>query len=149
MKSFNSLWLSDTTKHRDLGQHWIRFLACAWWYQAITWTNIYLSSVRFRAIHPGAISQEMFKIKVWKLLIWDYSIFWWVNSDEKYNIIIGNSFKTLPQVMFITFCINSLVPWKFEWNFRYLIFKFTFCNWWLRYLLCNCLQVIVTEPHWW
>ena len=32
---------------RDLGQHWLRQWLVAWRHQAITWTNVDLSSVRF------------------------------------------------------------------------------------------------------
>ena len=38
---------------RDLGQHWLRR------HQAITWTNVDWSSVKFSDIHIRAISQEM------------------------------------------------------------------------------------------
>ena len=34
-------------------------MACAWWHQAITWTNVDLSSVRFSDIYLTAVSQEM------------------------------------------------------------------------------------------
>ena len=44
---------------RDLGQHWLRQWLVAWRHQAITWTNIDLSSVRSSGIHLRAISREM------------------------------------------------------------------------------------------
>ena len=44
---------------RDLGQHWFRKWLVAWWHQAITWTNVDLSSVRSSGIHLSAILQEM------------------------------------------------------------------------------------------
>ena len=40
----------------DLGQHWLRLWLAAWWHQAITWTNVDLSSVRSCGIHLRAIS---------------------------------------------------------------------------------------------
>ena len=43
----------------DLGQHWLRQWLGAWRHQAITWTNVALSSVRFSGIHLRAISSEI------------------------------------------------------------------------------------------
>ena len=43
----------------DLGQHWVRYWLCAWQHQAITWTNVVLSSKMFCDIHFRTISQEM------------------------------------------------------------------------------------------
>ena len=40
----------------ELGQHRIRKWFVTWWHQAITWTNVYFSSVRFCGSHPRAIS---------------------------------------------------------------------------------------------
>ena len=45
--------------HADLGQHWLKQWLVAWQYQAITWTNVDLSSKVFCGIHLGAISQEV------------------------------------------------------------------------------------------
>ena len=45
--------------------------------------------------------------------------------------------------------INPLAPGKFEWNFRYVIFKRLFSDWWLRYLLRNYSNMHVTGLHWW
>ena len=44
---------------RDLGQHWLRQWLVTWRHQAITWTNIDLSSVRCSGIHLRAISSEI------------------------------------------------------------------------------------------
>ena len=35
----------------DLGQHWLRYWLAVWRHQAITWTNVDLSSVKFCANH--------------------------------------------------------------------------------------------------
>ena len=43
----------------DLGQHWLRQWLVAWRHQAITWTNVDLSSVRLSDIHLRASSQEI------------------------------------------------------------------------------------------
>ena len=43
----------------DLGQHWLRQWIVAWRHQAITWTNVDLSSVRFNDVHLMAISQDI------------------------------------------------------------------------------------------
>ena len=43
----------------DLGQHWFRQWLVAWRHQAITWTNVYLSSVKFCDKHLWAISIEI------------------------------------------------------------------------------------------
>ena len=44
---------------RDLGQHWLRQWIVAWRHQAITWTNVDWSSMKFSDIHIRAISQQM------------------------------------------------------------------------------------------
>ena len=36
---------------RELGEHWFRWWRVAWRHQAITWTNVHLSSVRSCGIH--------------------------------------------------------------------------------------------------
>ena len=41
---------------RDLGQHWLRQWLGAWRHQAITWTNVDLSSLRSSDIHLRAVS---------------------------------------------------------------------------------------------
>ena len=43
----------------ELSQHWLRYWLGAWWHQAITWTNVDLSSVRSNDIHLEEISQEI------------------------------------------------------------------------------------------
>ena len=43
----------------NLGQHWLRLWLAAWRHQAITWTNVDLSSVRSTGIHLRAILQEI------------------------------------------------------------------------------------------
>ena len=62
---------------RDLGQHWFRQWLVAWRHQAITWTNVDFSLVRFLVIHLRAVSQWVPKllfcimslcITLWKLL---------------------------------------------------------------------------------
>ena len=45
-----------------LGQHWSREWLVAWRHQAITWTNVDLSSVKSCGIHLRAISHEILKI---------------------------------------------------------------------------------------
>ena len=52
----NSLRLSDTKWHWDLGQDWFSQRPGAWWHQAITWTNVDKSSVRSCGIHLKVIS---------------------------------------------------------------------------------------------
>ena len=44
---------------RDLGQHWFRQWLVAWRHQAITWTNVDLSSVRSTDVHLMTSSQEI------------------------------------------------------------------------------------------
>ena len=54
---------------RDLGQHWLRYYGrlVAWRHQAITWTNVDLSSVRSSCIHQMAISQEIHQSSMTKI----------------------------------------------------------------------------------
>ena len=42
-----------------LGQHWLRWWLVAWWHQAITWTNVDLSSIMSAGIHLSAISHKI------------------------------------------------------------------------------------------
>ena len=53
--------------NRDLGQHWLRQWLVAWQHQAITWTNVDWSSVKFSDIHIRAISQEVPQPSVTKI----------------------------------------------------------------------------------
>ena len=48
----------------DLGQHWFRKCFVAWWYQAITWTNVDLSSKVTCGINHRSISPKMIKVHV-------------------------------------------------------------------------------------
>ena len=50
----------------DLSQHWFREWLVAWRHQAITWTNVYLSSVRSSDNHPRAISQGVHQPSITK-----------------------------------------------------------------------------------
>ena len=43
----------------DLDQHWPGLYLVAWWHQAITWTNVDLSSVRPSSIHRGVTSRAV------------------------------------------------------------------------------------------
>ena len=56
----------------ELCQHWLKEWLVAWWHQAITWTNVDLSSIRFSDSHLRAIEQEIPQPSVlkmaWKLL---------------------------------------------------------------------------------
>ena len=45
--------------NRCLGQHWLREWLVSWWHQAITWTNVDLSSVRSCGINLRAILKEI------------------------------------------------------------------------------------------
>ena len=48
----------------ELDQHWFRQRIVAWWYEAITWTNIDLSSVRSCGIHLRAILQGILEMSM-------------------------------------------------------------------------------------
>ena len=52
---------------RDLVQHWLRWWLVAWRHQAITWTNVDLSSVMSNGIHLRAILQEIPQSSVTKI----------------------------------------------------------------------------------
>ena len=52
---------------RDLGQLWLRQWLVAWRHQAITWTNVDLSTLRSYAIHPRALSWEDLKLHTNKI----------------------------------------------------------------------------------
>ena len=48
----------------DLGQHWLRYWLVAWWHQAITWTNVDLSSVAFiwGQFHKRYLSHQLLEL---------------------------------------------------------------------------------------
>ena len=54
---------------RELGQHRLRQWLVAWWHQAITWTNVDLSSVRSCGFHVRAISLEMPQSSITKICL--------------------------------------------------------------------------------
>ena len=86
MKSLELIWRSTRTRFsnerqrlnlthcgpltpyggRDLGQRWLRWCLVAWRHQAITWTNVDLSSLRSRAVHLRANSLEISQLSVTK-----------------------------------------------------------------------------------
>ena len=49
---------SLSSGHMELGQHWLRWWLVAWRYQAITWANVDLSSVRSLGIHLRSLSLD-------------------------------------------------------------------------------------------
>ena len=66
-----SLWKQHSLTHcglatpqgdKELCQHWL----VAWWHQAITWTDVNLSSVRSCGIHRSASSWDDLKIPIRK-----------------------------------------------------------------------------------
>ena len=52
---------------RDLGQHWFRQWLVAWRHQAITWTNVDLTSLMSSDVHLRAISLEISQPSVTKI----------------------------------------------------------------------------------
>ena len=52
---------------RDLDQHWFRYWLVAWRHQAITWTNVDLSSQRSRNVNLRAISLQISQPSVTKI----------------------------------------------------------------------------------
>ena len=57
---------------RDMGQHWLRQWLVAWQHQAITWTNVDLSSVEICGIHLTTILLVALKVSIhemsWKII---------------------------------------------------------------------------------
>ena len=110
----------------------------AWRYQAITWTLVDLSPVKSCGIHLRAVSQKMLKISnrktsqnitQWKLqphLLGtnDIKRQWgkWCVNTMNFMLYQLQFVKRYWNQIYLTF-INSLAPGKFEWNFRYVIFK--------------------------
>ena len=78
--------------HVDLGQHWFRYWLVAWRHQAITWTNVDLSSVRSCGIHVRTISQEIPQPSITKISLKITSLEFISNllgaNELKYNRII-------------------------------------------------------------
>ena len=81
---------------RDLGQHWFRYWLVAWRHQAITWTNVDLSSLWSSDVHLRAISLEISqpsatKINLKIIFLW----FYW----------------NLPGANELTYCCHTLRPY--------------------------------------
>ena len=61
--------------NKELGQHWGRYWLVAWWHQAITWTNVDLSSVRYSTLISGQFYNEYLSLhslrSAQKLFIWN------------------------------------------------------------------------------
>ena len=65
--TLNSLLSSDTIWQQGSGSTWTQVMVCCWWHQAITWTNIDLSSIKSSDIHQRTISQEILQPSVTKI----------------------------------------------------------------------------------
>ena len=69
----------------NLDQRWLRQWLVAWRHQAITWTNVDLSSVRSSGVHLSAILQEMPQPSVTEIsLIITCDELRWVTGDTTY-----------------------------------------------------------------
>ena len=58
----NSSQPNDIICATKICQHWFRLWFVAWWHQAITWTIVNFSLMRFCGICPRAISQQVPKL---------------------------------------------------------------------------------------
>ena len=63
---FNSLWPNDAIQRHRSGSTLPQVMANAWQHQAITWTNVDLSSVRSCIIHLRTLSKEALKVPISK-----------------------------------------------------------------------------------
>ena len=97
-------------------------------YLKFTWTNADLSSKVFLGIHIRTISQVFMNLVCKYYLFRDYTFkinntsSHWVNSLGPSDAIWQHkSGSTLAQVMVC--CQMALAPGKFEWYFKYVIFK--------------------------
>ena len=65
----HSLWPSDVTPYGDigLGEHWLRWWLAAWRHQAITWTNVDLSSLGICGTQMRFILIHQFVKWVWRI----------------------------------------------------------------------------------
>ena len=67
---------------RDLGQHCFRWWLVAWRHQAITWTNVDLSSLRSSDVHLRAISLEISQPSVTKISLKIFFLRFYWNLPE-------------------------------------------------------------------
>ena len=65
----NLLWPSDAICDKDLGQYLIRKWLVARWHQAITWTDVDLSSMGLHGIYLRSISLAVLKISVCEICL--------------------------------------------------------------------------------
>ena len=63
----NSLWPSGTIWRQGFESTLAQVMACCLWHQAITWTNVDLSSVRSSDIHLRVVSQKIPQPSVTKI----------------------------------------------------------------------------------
>ena len=92
---------------KDLGQHWPRQWFVAWRHQAITWTNVDLSSVRSSGIHLRAILQDMSQPSVTEISLKITNLkFCWNNSGA---IELISSLPALVQIR-VAYCPFSRLP---------------------------------------
>ena len=62
--------------NKDMDQHWVNLWLVAWWLQAITWTNVDLSSVWSQGIHLICYEQIWRYQSVkqdWKIHFWNHT----------------------------------------------------------------------------
>ena len=60
----NSMWFSDSTWRHRSGSTMFQIMVGAWWHQAISWTNVDLSSVGSHGLYMRAVSWEMVRISI-------------------------------------------------------------------------------------
>ena len=63
----NSFASNDDTWWQRTRSTLVHVITCAWWHQAITWTNVQLSYIRSNDIHLRATSQEILQPSVSKI----------------------------------------------------------------------------------
>ena len=126
---FNLLWPSDTIWRHGSGSTLAQLMACCWWHQAITWTHVDLSWVRFSNIRLWTISQETPQPSITKISLKNYL------SKIAYKSPRGQ-------------WVNSLAPWRQDSNFKSIIFKLIIQNTCSRMGTCCeiTLKVSAKEP---
>ena len=94
----------------DLGQHRPRECFFAWWHQAITWTNVDLSSVRFSDNHLRAISQEIPQSSITEISLKITYL------DFNSNLPGVNELCTLSMLCCVLFCFDTSRCYNFWFN---------------------------------
>ena len=74
---------------RDLGHHWLKQWLVAWQHQAITWTNVDFSSVKYYSNFPGVNELNRAKARLLSVIPHNYLPCTLNNATNMWNSVIS------------------------------------------------------------